>query len=122
MKIGIVSYAARSGITHSESTERSNTKLTRTTGEKKCIEDSNIFYDLDSPSSYDSAYVPHQALFTSSSRKPRREVGMLRSTREDMSILGNVSDCQHAQRDRDEVHNYSRNFGDIIGDSETTRN
>ena len=35
-------------------------------------------------------FVHHQALITSSSRKPSREVGMPRNTRENMSILGNV--------------------------------
>ena len=49
-----------------------------------------FFYDPDLLSSYDSTYVPHQALITSSSRKPSREVGMLRNTRENMSITGNV--------------------------------
>ena len=39
---------------------------------------------------------------------------MLRSTPEDMSILGNVFDCQHAQRDRDELHNYSRNLATLL--------
>ena len=56
----------------------------------KHIEDSKIWYDLDSPSSYDSTHVPHQALITSSSRKPEREVGMQRNTRENMSIPGHV--------------------------------
>ena len=63
MKIGTFSYAAWSGITNSESillrswlTEQ----LWRT-------------------------YVPHQALITSSSRKPSREVGMPRNTRDNMS-------------------------------------
>ena len=63
-KIGRNSHAAWSGITNSESillrswfTEQ----LWRT-------------------------YVPHQALITSSSRKPSREVGMPRNTRENMSI------------------------------------
>ena len=65
------------------------------------IDDSKIFYDPDSPSSLDSTYVPHQALITSSSRKPGREVGILRNTREDMSIPGNVFDRQLAQRDSD---------------------
>ena len=73
------------------------------------IEDSKIFYDPDSPSSCDSTYVPLQALVTSSSRKPSREVGMLRNTRENISILGNVLDCQHARRNPDELHNDSRN-------------
>ena len=54
------------------------------------IEDSKIIHDPDSPSSYDSTYVPHQALTTSSSRKPSREVGMLRNTLENMSFPGNV--------------------------------
>ena len=54
------------------------------------IEDSKIFNDLDSPSRYDSTYVPHQAPLTSSSRKPSREVGMLRNTRDNMSIPGTV--------------------------------
>ena len=35
---------------------------------------------------------------------------MLRNTREDMSIPGNVFDRQHAQRDADELHNGSRNL------------
>ena len=46
-------------------------------------------------------YVPHQTLISSSSRKPSREVGMLRNTRGNMSIPGNVFDCQHARRDPD---------------------
>ena len=66
------------------------------------IDDSKIFHDLDSPSGYDSTHVPHQALITSSSRKPSHEVGMLRNTRENMSIPGNVFDRQHAQRDPDD--------------------
>ena len=69
-----------------------------------------FFYDPDLPSSYDCTYVPHQALITSSSRMPSREVGMLRNTRENMSILGNVFDCQHARRDPDELQNDSRNL------------
>ena len=55
-------------------------------------------------------YVPRQALITSSSRKPSREVGMLRNARESMSIPGNVFDCQHVRRDPDELHNDSRNL------------
>ena len=55
-------------------------------------------------------YVPHQALITSSSRKFSREVGMPRSTREKMSIPGNVFDRQHAQRDPDELYKYSKNW------------
>ena len=69
-----------------------------------------ILYDPDSPSSYDSTYVPHQALTTSSSRKSSREIGMLRNAREDVSIPWNVCDCQHARRDYDELHNNSRNL------------
>ena len=87
-----------------------------------------FFYDLDSPSSSDSAHVSHQALITSSSRKPSREVGMPRNTREDMSIPGNVTDCYSAQRDPDEFYNYSRNLAtpsgiaDDVDDSEKKRN
>ena len=54
--------------------------------------------------------VPHQALITSSSRKPSRDVGMLRNTPEDMSFPGNVFDRQHAQRNSDELHNDSKNL------------
>ena len=45
-----------------------------------------------------------------------------------MSIPGNVFDCQHAQRDPDELHNYSRNLAtpseiaDDVKDSEKKRN
>ena len=74
------------------------------------FEDSKIFNDPDSPSSCDSAYVSHQALITSSSRKPSRDIGMLRNTREEMSIPGNVFECQHARRDPDELHDDSRNL------------
>ena len=35
---------------------------------------------------------------------------MLRNTRDNMNIPGNVFDLQHAQRDSDEVHNDSRNL------------
>ena len=49
-----------------------------------------FFDDPDLLSSFGSAYVLHQALVTSSSRKPSHEVGMLRNTLENMSIPGNV--------------------------------
>ena len=52
-------------------------------------------------------YVPHQTLITASSRKPSREVGMLRNTREIMSIPGNFFDRQHPRRDPEELHNDS---------------
>ena len=74
-------------------------------------------------------YVPHQALITSSSiGKPSREIGMPRNTRENMSILGNVFDCQQARRDPEELHNDSRNLttpsgiDDDVEDSEKRRN
>ena len=57
-----------------------------------------------------ATYVFHQDLITSSSRKPSREVGMPRNSREDMSIPGNVFDRQHARRDPDELLNDSRNL------------
>ena len=50
------------------------------------------------------------SLITSSSRKPCRDVGMPRNTRENMSTPGNVFDRQHVQRDPDELHNDSRNL------------
>ena len=49
-------------------------------------------------------------------------------TRENVSILGNVSDRQHARRDPDELHNDSRNLAtpsgvdDDVEDSEKRRN
>ena len=81
-KIGRISYAAWSGITNSES----------------------ILLRFWLTKQLWRTYVPHQALITSSSRKPGREVGMLRNTREDMSTPGNVFDRQHAQRDSGELH------------------
>ena len=78
------------------------------------IEDSKIFCDPNSSSSYDSANVPHQALITSSSRKLSFEVGMLRNTREHMSISGNVFGCQRARRDPDELHNDPRNLATLL--------
>ena len=72
------------------------------------IEDSKIFQDPDSPSSFGSAHVSQQALITSSSRKPSRESRMQRSTPKDMSIHGNVFDCQPARRVPEELYNDSR--------------
>ena len=58
------------------------------------IEDSRVFQDPDSPSSFGSA----------------RDSRMQRNTRGDMSIPGSVSDCQPARRVLDELHNDSRNL------------
>ena len=72
------------------------------------IEDSKIFQDPDSPSSSGSAHVPHQALITSSSRKPSGESRMQRNAREEMSIPGSIFDCQPARRVPEELHNDSK--------------
>ena len=85
-KMGTISYAAWSGITNSESLLL-RSWLTE-----------HLWH----------TYVPHQALIAPSSKKPSREVGMPRNTRDNMSISGNVFDCQHARRDPDELHNDSR--------------
>ena len=103
MKIGRISYTAWSGITNSESI------LLRSWLTKQLWR----------------TYVPHQALITSSSRKPSREVGMPRSTRDNMSIPGNVF---HRQWDPDDLHDYSRNLetpsgiADDVEDSEKRGN
>ena len=87
-----------------------------------------FFYDLDSSSSFGIAYVSHQALITSSSRKPSREVGMPRNTRESMSFPGNVFDRQHARRNPDELYDDSRSLAkpsgiaDYVEDSEKSCN
>ena len=85
-KMGRISYATWSGITNSESV------LLRSWLTEQLWH----------------TYVPHQALITPSSKKPSREVGMPRNTREKKSISGNVFDCQHARREPDEFHNDSR--------------
>ena len=54
------------------------------------IEESEIFQDPDSPSSFGSAHVSHQALIPSSSKKPGHESRMQRNTRKDMSFPGSV--------------------------------
>ena len=79
------------------------------------IEDSKFFQDPDSPSSFGSAHVSHQALIPSSSKKPNRESRMQRNTREDMSIPGSVFDCQLARRVPGELHNDSRNLAASSG-------
>ena len=79
------------------------------------IEDSKIFQDPDSPSSFGSAHVAHQALITPSSRKPGGESRMHRNTREDMSIPGSVFDCQLAPRVPEESYNDSRNLATPSG-------
>ena len=87
-KIGRITYATWSGITNSESV------LLRSWLSEQLWH----------------TYVPHQALITPSSKKPSREVGMPRNTRENVSIPGNGFDCQHARRDLDELHNDSRKW------------
>ena len=74
------------------------------------IEDSKIFQDPDSPSSFGSAHVSQQALIPSSSKKPCRESRMQRNTREDMSIPGSVFDCQPARQVPEELHDDVRNL------------
>ena len=73
------------------------------------IEDSRIVQDPDSPSSYGSTHISHQAHITSSSRKPNREPRTPRIARADVSISGDASDCQPARCDPDELHNNSNN-------------
>ena len=90
-------------------------QVRRLQGRLEFIEDSKIFQDPDSPSSFDSAHVPHQTLITPSSRKPSRESRMQRNTREDVSIPGNDFDCQPARRDPDDLHNNSRNLATSSG-------
>ena len=79
------------------------------------IEDSKIFQDPDSPSSFGSAHVSHQALIPSSSKNPSREYRMQRNTREDPSIPGSVFDCQPARRVPEESYNDSRNLAASSG-------
>ena len=81
----------------------------------KFIEDSKIFQDPDSPSSFGSVHVSHQALIPSSSTKSSRESRMQRNTREGMSIPGSVFDCQPAGRVADESYNDSRNLAASSG-------
>ena len=45
---------------------------------------------------------------------PSREVGMLRNTRVNMSIPGNVFDRQHARRDPEEFLFLFKKFGNAI--------
>ena len=78
------------------------------------IEDSKIFQDPDSPSSFGSAHVAHPALIPSSSKKPGRESRMQRNTREDMSIPKSVFDCQ-ARRLLEELYDDSRIFAASSG-------
>ena len=79
------------------------------------IEDSRIFQDPDSPSSSGSADVTHQAHVSSSSIKPSRETRTPRITRADMSIPGDVIDCQPARRDPHELHDISKNLATSSG-------
>ena len=75
-----------------------------------------FFYDPDLLSSYD---VPTFLLKLLLPRVQESLAAKLecREIHEKMSIPGNVFDRQQAQRDSDEFHHDSRNFGDIIGDS-----
>ena len=86
------------------------------------IEDSKIFQDPDSPSSFGSAHVSHQDLVPSSSKKRSRESRMQLTTREDTSIPGSVFDCHPARRVLEESYNDSRNLAAQSGDSEKGRN
>ena len=80
IQIGRILYAAGAGSKHSESSQGSNQRITRI-GE---------FHDPDSGNSSGISHVPNQPLITSSSsRKPSRDSGFLRDTRNDMGIRGN---------------------------------
>ena len=72
-----------------------------------------FFNDLDSPSSYDCTYVPHQALIPSSSKEPSRESRMQRNTREDNPK--SVFDCQPARLIPEEFFNDSRSLAASSG-------
>ena len=74
------------------------------------IEDSIIFQEPDSSSSFDSAHVSHQALLISSYIKLSRGSRMQRNTRGLMSILGTDFGCQPARRDLNDLHNNSNNL------------
>ena len=76
------------------------------------LKDEKEFHDPDSSSNSSRSYVPHQPLITlSSRRKPSCGSGLLRNTREDMSIPGSVFASQPARRrNPDEVRNNSRNL------------
>ena len=63
----------------------------------------------------DSEWVMKDHLHQESHARCCREIGMLRNTREDMSIPGNVFDCQHARRDSDALCNDSRNLATLLG-------
>ena len=76
----------------------------------ECMEYSRTFQDPDSPSSYDSTHISHQARMASSSSKPSREPRTRRIRRADMSISGDVHDCQVARCDPDDIRNNSNNF------------
>ena len=47
-------------------------------------------------------------------RKLSCEVGILRNTREEMSIPENFIECQHARRDLDELYKDSRNLATLL--------
>ena len=85
-------------------------QIRKLTERMEFIEDSRIFQDPDSPSSFGSAHVSHQALIPSNSKQPCRESRMQRNTREDMSIPGSVFDCQPARRVLAEFHYDLRNL------------
>ena len=55
------------------------------------LSDARDFHDLDSWSSSSRSHVPNQPLITSSSKKkPSRDSGLLRDTRNELGIRGNV--------------------------------
>ena len=88
---------------------------------------SPFFYDPDLLSSYDVLTFLIKLLF------PRVQESLAaklecRGIHENISIPGNVIDRQHARRDREELHNDSRNLAtpwgiaDDVEDSEKRRN
>ena len=75
------------------------------------LKDEKEFHDPDSSSSSGRSHVPHQPLIASSSRrKPSRESGLLRNTREEVSIPGNVFACQLVRQNLGELCNDSGNL------------
>ena len=79
------------------------------------LSDARKFHDPDSGSSSGRSHVPNQPLITSSSRrKPSRDSGVPRDTRDDMSIQGNVIEDLPARVHPEEFFETFEKFGIIF--------
>ena len=107
-------YSTWLGIAHSESNERSSTKITRTLGIYWRFENLQWSWQTETVRTF---FIKLLLLRVQESVAAKLECFEIHEW-----IWVFLENCQHARRDPDELHNDFLKFGDIIGDAENRRN